>query len=75
MLEGAGRFNPPRYHHRYDSIPGHERGAVPGAVCNGIVRESVTRDAPRFDLAGNDYHSNEPWLPHNAYYLLAASAI
>lgn len=73
MLEGVGRFNPPRYHHRYDSLPGHERGAVPGAVCNGIVREGVERDAPRFDLAGNDYHSNEPWLPHNAYYLLAAS--
>jgi hypothetical protein len=72
MLEGAGWFNPPRYHHRYDSIPGHERGAVPGAVCNGIVRESPQRDAPRFDLAGNDYQSNEPWLPHNAYYLLAA---
>jgi len=71
MLEGAGQFNPPRYHHRYDAIPGHPRGAVPGAVCNGIVRESVDRDAPRFDLHGNDYHSNEPWLPHNAYYLLA----
>ena len=71
MLEGAGQFNPPRYHHRYDAIPGHPRGAVPGALCNGIVRESVDRDAPRFDLHGNDYHSNEPWLPHNAYYLLA----
>jgi len=71
MLEGAGWFNPPRYHHRYDSIPEHERGAVPGAVCNGIVRQSPERDAPRFDLVGNDYQSNEPWLPHNAYYLLA----
>ncbi|UCH34830.1 MAG: glycoside hydrolase family 9 protein [Armatimonadota bacterium] len=73
MLEGAGRFNPPQYHHRYNAIRERERGAVPGAVCNGYVRESVERDAPRFDLQGNDYHSTEPWLPHNAYYLLALS--
>ncbi len=73
MLEGAGQFHPPRYHHRYDSLPGRERGAVPGAVCSGIVRSSVDSDAPRFDLRGNDYHSNEPWLPHNAYYLLAVA--
>jgi hypothetical protein len=75
MLEGAGQFHPPRYHHRYDSIPGRERGAVPGAVCGGIVRDSVDSDAPRFDLRGNDYHSNEPWLPHNAYYLLAVGEL
>jgi len=75
MFEGRGSFNPPRYHHRYDGIPGHARGAVPGTVCNGIVRESPASDRPKFDLKGKAYQSNEPWLPHNAYYLLAASQL
>jgi hypothetical protein len=75
MIEGKGSFNPPRYHHRYDSIPGHPRGAVPGTVCNGIVRQSPQLDAPRFDLVGKAYQSNEPWLPHNAYFLLAAGEL
>jgi hypothetical protein len=75
MIEGKGIFNPPRYHHCYDSIPGHPRGAVPGAICNGIVCESPEMDAPRFDFVGNAYESNEPWLPHNAYFLLAVSEL
>jgi len=75
MIEGKGSFNPPRYHHRYDSIPGHPRGAVPGIVCNGIVRERPESDSPRFDLVGKAYQSNEPWLPHNAYFLLAVGEL
>jgi len=76
MFEGRGSANPRVYHHRYASIPGKERGAVPGCVPNGVVRVQPDRDAPRFDLRSSgrgDYHSNEPWLPHNAFYLLAAS--
>jgi len=75
MFEGRGSFNPPRYHHRYDSVPNRSRGAVPGAICNGIVRATPTDDVPRFDVTGNDYHTNEPWLPHNAYYVLALSEL
>ena len=78
MFEGKGSVNPGVYHHRYDTIPGRERGAVPGCVPNGIVRLSAERDAPRFDLktlGRGDYQSNEPWLPHNAFYLLATSSL
>ncbi len=76
MMEGEGRANPGVYHHRYDTIPGRNRGAVPGCIPNGIVRLSPEEDIPRFDLGVSgreDYHSNEPWLPHNAFYLLAVS--
>jgi len=37
LFEGKGAHNPPRYHHRYNQIPGHERGAVPGTIPNGFV--------------------------------------
>ena len=78
MFEGKGSVNPAVYHHRYNAIPRRERGAVPGCVPNGIVRMSVDKDAPRFDLRSSgrpDYQSNEPWLPHNSFYLLAASSL
>jgi hypothetical protein len=82
MFEGAGSFNPPRYHHRYDSIPGHERGAVPGAIPNGFVRSAYGLDQPGFDLSrvGSErphpsYRTSEPWLVHNLFYLLALSAL
>jgi len=75
MFEGRGSFNPPRYHHRYDSVRNRNRGAVPGAICNGIVRANPGSDVPRFDTTGNNHHTNEPWLPHNAYYLLAISEL
>jgi hypothetical protein len=73
MFEGRGSFNPPRYHHRYDSVNNRTRGAVPGAICNGIVRKSPQEDVPRFDTVGNDCHSNEAWLPHNSYFALTIS--
>jgi hypothetical protein len=81
MFEGRGAFNPPRYHHRYDSIPGHERGAVPGCVPNGFVRSAAGLDQPGFDLSRTrkerdhpSYRTSEPWLVHNLWYLLALSA-
>jgi len=88
MFEGKGAFNPPRYHHRYDSIPGHERGAVPGCVPNGFVRTPTGFDQPGFDLSypadgtpsapgkrHASYRTSEPWLTHNMWYLLAVSAL
>jgi len=75
MVHGAGSSNPRFYHHRYDSIPGHENGAVPGAVPNGLIRESIDSPSPRFDVLGNAYETNEPWVPHNSYLLLALSEI
>jgi len=82
MLEGAGTVNPPRYHHRYDSIPGRARGAVPGAIPNGFVRSAYGLDQPGFDLsqvgsgrAHPSYRTSEPWLTHNMWYLMALSAL
>ena len=82
MFEGAGTVNPPRYHHRYDSIPGHPRGAVPGAIPNGFVRSAYGLDQPGFDLsrvgsgrAHPSYRTSEPWLTHNMWYLMALSAL
>jgi len=70
MFEGRGSFNPPKYHHRYDCARNRQRGAVPGAICNGIARKSPEDDVPRFDTYAADYHCAQPWLPHNAYFLL-----
>ncbi len=80
MFEGVGKVNLPVYHHRYNGIKGHPRGAVPGTVCNGIVRWAFHLDRPWLDMRDvgqgtPDYESNEPWLPHNAYWLLAASSM
>ena len=79
MFEGTGTLNPPRYHHRYNSIPGRERGAVPGTIPNGFVREMGLADRAGFDLsrAGGrspSFRTSEPWLVHNMWYLLAMSA-
>ncbi len=88
MVEGAGSRHLPEYHHRYGSIPGWERGAVPGAIPNGICRrplkvlgkrvEGVDEPFIDMDFRGGGrafYVTNEPWLPHNAYYLLATSLL
>lgn len=87
MFEGLGTKNPAAYHNRYRAMPGNIRGAIPGCVPNGIIRQKPTinapgPDAPWFDLTeptleeGNaDYASNEPWIPHNAFYLLASSEL
>ncbi|MBI4603339.1 MAG: glycoside hydrolase family 9 protein, partial [Planctomycetes bacterium] len=80
MLEGEGSFNPPRYHHRYNAIPGRERGAVPGAIPNGMVADMGLADRPGFDLSRGgsrspSFRPNEPWLVHNVFYLLVASEL
>lgn len=80
MFEGHGGLNPPRYHHRYNMIPGHERGAVPGMIANGMVRDMGIADRPGFDMsrAGGrspSFRTSEPWLVHNMFYLLAVSAL
>ena len=80
LFEGKGAHNPPRYHHRYNQIPGHERGAVPGTIPNGFVRDMGLADRPGFDLSrgGNrspSFRTSEPWLVHNLFYLLAASEL
>jgi hypothetical protein len=80
MFEGHGGLNPPRYHHRYNMIPGRERGAVPGAIANGFVRDMGIADRPGFDMSrgGNrspSFRTSEPWLVHNMFYLLATSAL
>ncbi len=79
MFAGRGSSDRIYFHHLYAEIPGHPRGAVPGAIPNGIVREPGNTDRPWFDLrtASGSLpapESAEPWLPHNAYYLLMLSA-
>jgi len=80
MMEGEGSVNLPRYHHRYITIPGHERGAVPGAIPNGFVRDMAGNDRPGVDLSTGgrlypSYRTNEPWLVHNVFYTLAVTAL
>src|ERR1044071_3552933 len=80
LFEGKGAFNPPRYHHRYNQIPGHERGAVPGTIPNGFVRELGMADRPGLDMSRGgsrapSFRTSEPWLVHNLFYLLAASEL
>ncbi len=80
MFEGHGGLNPPRYHHRYNMIVGQERGAVPGAIPNGMVRDMGIADRPGFDMTRGggrspSFRTSEPWLVHNMFFLLAASAL
>ena len=77
MLEGKGTSHRIYYHHRYADIPGRSRGAVPGTIPNGFIRAPGNVDAPWFDFTSTtvpSYVTCEPWLPHNAYYLLMLSA-
>ncbi len=74
MMYGAGTAHLKKYHHRYDSISNGKNGCVPGAICNGFTRRREDLDFPYLDLEGNSWQTNEPWLPHNAYLLLALTA-
>jgi len=74
LMEAAGSINLPTYHHRYVMIPNNPRGAVPGAVVNGIVGTDPYHDSPHVDMDPfplAEYECNEPWLPHNAFFVLA----
>ncbi len=75
MMEGQGSFNLPRYHHYF--LPEVEnRGAVPGAIPNGIIRIKPEIDKPFADLSTSGkylpmYQTNEPWILPASYYILA----
>ena len=76
LMEGVGSHFVPIYHHGYNAIPGNPRGAVPGALLNGIVRAWPYQDRPWLDLTPEpnaDYHSNEPWLPYNNRWMILMS--
>lgn len=76
LMEGVGKRFIPFYHHRYNTLPGNPRGAVPGAVVNGITRTVPWLDRPWLDLfpvPTGEYQCNEPWLPHNNRMLFALS--
>ncbi|MBI3852292.1 MAG: glycoside hydrolase family 9 protein [Verrucomicrobia bacterium] len=76
LMEGVGSNFVPNYHHRYNTIPGNPRGAVPGALLNGIIRAWPHQDRPWLDLTPEpnaDYHCNEPWLPYNNRWMILIS--
>lgn len=76
LMEGVGRRFVPNYHHRYNAIPGNPRGAVPGALLNGIIRAWPHQDRPWLDMSPEpnaDYHCNEPWLPYNNRWMVLMS--
>ncbi len=76
LMEGVGDRFLPNYHHRYNVLPGNPRGAVPGAVVNGITRAMPWVDRPWVDLnpvPTGEYQCNEPWLPHNNRMLFLMS--
>jgi hypothetical protein len=71
-MEAVGSVFVPHYHHRYNTLAGNPRGAVPGAIVNGITRAWPDHDRPWLDMHPEptaDYQSNEPWLPHNNRWL------
>jgi glycosyl hydrolase family 9/cellulase-like Ig domain-containing protein len=75
MLNGVGRNNPP-----YMYFDSWEFTNAPGGISNGIT--SGFHDESDIDYllpyrvtgADNDWRWGEQWLPHAAWYLLAASA-
>ncbi len=83
MFEGVGTFNPPIYHHRYAYIPGNPRGAVPGAIINGIIDDGYGQPFLNLNSAAGTYiqdhlasaSANEVWLPHNIHFMYAISAL
>ncbi|MEX2683484.1 MAG: glycoside hydrolase family 9 protein [Candidatus Sigynarchaeota archaeon] len=82
MVEGVGTRNPPIYHHRYAYIPGNPRGAVPGAIINGIIEKGGLPFMNVNSAAGSsiqdhlaDAMSNEPWLPHNVHFMYVMAAL
>ena len=71
-------MNPAAGHHRYNTIVGQPKGAAPGSVYNGIIRWGPTTDQPLFDLIEQGtprYACNEPWIPHNSYWLFAMTEL
>ncbi len=73
MMHGFGSSSYPAY-------PGLQRtpqSPVPGGICNGITaKHGNESDLEWSNLAdGDNWRWIEQWLPHNAWYLTAISAI
>jgi len=75
MLNGVGRNNPP-----YMYFDSWEFTNAPGGISNGITSGFKDEDDIDYLLpyrvtgADNDWRWGEQWLPHAAWYLLAASS-
>jgi hypothetical protein len=75
LLTGVGRNNP-----QYLFFDSWEFTNAPGGISNGITSGFRDEDDIDFNLtyketgADNDWRWQEQWLPHAAWYLLAASA-
>lgn len=88
MMVGEGD-NPNIYHTRYISIPGHEKGVVPGGIINGILPachkdfgldSSTPPNAPVLAVRGRLgnvawWQTNEYWSVNNAWFILAAARL
>jgi hypothetical protein len=74
MMAGVGR-NPAGYHTRYNSIPSHSDGIIPGGIVNGICGN--LSDYYWFDdSAGTPaWQTTEYWLPHNAWFTVALESL
>ncbi|MCC7496872.1 MAG: glycoside hydrolase family 9 protein [Bryobacterales bacterium] len=66
LMTGEGMRNP-YPHSRFV-------GLIPGGIMNGIAGNA--NDEPILDIEnGFDWRTTEYWTPHNAYYILAVSAL
>jgi hypothetical protein len=74
MMAGVGR-NPAGYHTRYNSVPSHSNGTIPGGIVNGICGN--LSDYYWFDdSAGTPaWQTTEYWLPHNAWFIIALESL
>ena len=74
MLKGVGRNNP-----QYMFFDSWEFTNAPGGISNGITGGFHDEEGIDYNLtykqtgADNDWRWQEQWLPHAAWYLLAAS--
>jgi GH18 family chitinase len=75
MLQGTGRNNP-----EYMFFGGWQYKSAPGGICNGITsgyfdEHNIDLDVPA-SVTGqdSDWRWAEQWIPHAAWYLLAAAA-
>lgn len=71
FMTGAGKKNLSHYHHRLRSLPNVPGGKIEGAIINGIA-PSLEWPNYSFDFGGSTWQSAEPWLPHNAWFIMTA---
>lgn len=73
MVFGHGYVNYPDY----PGKPGYTLSNITGGVCNGITADTNGADSPQWkpyeDSNTENWRWIEQWLPHNAWYILAAS--